>query len=91
MGSTSPQKEFQKALLFKEANRKSPKLLPFEKMAEKHGDVPIQFQGHLKFYLCSSSGFLMRLKRIFNRLSLSLASGCNMAVHRIRGINSYKI
>ena len=28
----------------REVNRKSPKLFPFDKMAEKHGDAPIYFK-----------------------------------------------
>lgn len=39
-------------------------------------------------HLCSSSGLLIRLKRMCSSWSLSLGSGCRQAVHRMRGINS---
>ncbi len=42
----------------------------------------------VRTHLCSSSGLLIRLKRMCSSWSLSLGSGCRQAVHRIRGINS---
>lgn len=38
--------------------------------------------------LCSSSGLLIRLKRMWRSWSLSLGSGWRQAVHKMSGINS---
>lgn len=49
-----------------------------------------QISIHTHTHLCSSSGLLIKLKRMWRSWSLSLGSGWRQAVHKMSGINSWR-
>lgn len=51
--------------------------------------TPTETETHKHTHLCSSSGLLIRLKRMCSSWSLSLGSGWRQAVHRMSGMSSY--